>query len=83
MFHKLQPATPNAAHAMRPMENKESTPRESDTSASMETSVLLKILNSTNSPELKKLQEVLPTKNPNASSTTKVQKISEISVLNS
>ena len=71
----------NAVHATLPTEKKESTHKELDISASKETSMLLKILSSTNLPRPTKPQEVLPTETPHAPSTTKVPKILEDSAL--
>jgi hypothetical protein len=81
MFHNQASASPTAVPAMKPMVNKESTPKELDTSALLEISVLLKISNSTNSATLKKPPLVLPTKTPPAFLTTKVQMTSVTSVL--
>lgn len=74
-------AIPYAVHAMKPTENKESTPKELDTSALLEISVLLKILSSMNSPTLKKPLLEKPTNTLIAFLATKDQKILEISVL--
>lgn len=74
MLPKLQNAYLTAAHAMKQMENKESMLKELDISASMEISRLLKILNSTNSAEPKKPQEVKDTNPPTALLTTKDQR---------
>ena len=81
MSHKPVNAIPTAVHAMRPTENKELTHRELDTSASMEISVLLKILNSTNSAMLKKPPVERHTNSLNAFLATKDPKISVTSVL--
>lgn len=66
---------------MRPTENKELTPKESDTSALLEISVLLKILSSTNSATLKRHQLAELTRTHLASSTTKDPTHSVTSVL--
>jgi hypothetical protein len=80
MFLNHQSASPIAAHATKLRANKESMPRESDISASMEISKLLKILSSMNFQELKKPPRDLETRHPAAFLTTRVHKNSVASV---
>lgn len=80
MLLNHQNASPIAAHATKLRANKESMPRESDISASMEISKLLKILSSMNSQELKKPPRDLETRHPAAFLTTKDQNHSVVSV---
>lgn len=80
MLLNHQNASPIAAHATKLRANKESTPRESDISASMEISKLLKILSSMNSQEPKKPPRDLETRHPAAFLTTKDQHHSVVSV---
>jgi hypothetical protein len=79
MFLNQASALPTAVHATKLKVKRESTPRELDISALLEISQLLKILNSTLSPEPRKPQLEEPTRTPNACSTTKDQKILEAS----
>lgn len=72
MFHKALNALPTAVPATKPMEKKESMLKESEPSALLVISVLLKILSSTNLATPKKPPLVLLTRTVHASSTTKV-----------
>jgi len=81
MLDKPVNVSPTAAHVTKPTENKESMPKESDISALLEISVLLKILSSMNSHTPKKHLLVSLTKTLLAFLTTKDQKISVASVL--
>ena len=81
MSNKKPNATPTAVHAMRLMANKESTPRESDTSASMVISKSLKTSPTTNWAKPSKPQKDSHTRTPNVFLTTTDRKSPQISVL--
>jgi hypothetical protein len=80
MLGKPLNVLPTAAHVTKPTEKQESTHKELDTSALLVISVLLKILSSMNSQEIKKPQLAELTKTQHAFLTTKDQMTSVESV---
>lgn len=80
MSYKIPSATLTAAHATKPTPKKEEMLKESDTSASMEISKLLKIFHSTNWLKQLRPQKEEPQKNHIAFLTTSVTKTSQKSV---